>query len=269
MTCVDTASTGRAELVEFVSTLGERVRRLEAPADGTRAVVLPSYGGTRRLPNLTPLLALLLRRYGVPVVVHGPVEAARGSERVTTAAVLRELGIEPAMSIADAEQRLVHGRVVYLPVSVLAPGLVDLLASRRRMGLRGEPDVLVQFVDPFAGAGLRVIGVSRPEDLQWVREVLTATRADALLLRGIDGEPFADPLHEPELESFAAGVPTVLFEAGREPPAEPARLPDAPDAASTAAWIVAVLEGEQPVPPPIVDQLACCLLATRRTPGAG
>jgi anthranilate phosphoribosyltransferase len=34
-------------------------------------VVLPSYNGARRLPVLTPLLALLLAREGLPVLLHG------------------------------------------------------------------------------------------------------------------------------------------------------------------------------------------------------
>ena len=42
------------------------VRNGQAPT-----VVLPSYNGARKLPVLTPLLALLLAREGVAVVLHG------------------------------------------------------------------------------------------------------------------------------------------------------------------------------------------------------
>lgn len=262
-------STRATELIGFVSSLGERVRRLEPLAEAPRPVVLPSYGGARALPNLTALLALLLRRYGVPVVMHGPVEAACDLGRVTTVTVLWELGIEPAKSMTEAQRRLARERIAYVPISVLAPGLAELLASRRRMGLHGDSHGLVQLIDPFAGVGFRVVGVARADELQWLREILTTTHADALLLRGTEGEPFADPRQQPQLESFAGGVSTLLFETERDPVGEPSELPDALDASITAAWITAVLEGEQPVPQPIVNQLACCLLATRRTPGAG
>jgi hypothetical protein len=53
-------------------------------------VVIPSYNGARRLPNLTPLLALLLAQQGVRVLVHGalhepPHEPPQTPARVTTA----------------------------------------------------------------------------------------------------------------------------------------------------------------------------------------
>jgi anthranilate phosphoribosyltransferase len=41
---------------------------------------LPTYNGARKEANLTPLLALLLQRFGVPVLVHGLLE---GYGRVT------------------------------------------------------------------------------------------------------------------------------------------------------------------------------------------
>jgi anthranilate phosphoribosyltransferase len=34
-------------------------------------VIIPSYNGARKLPLLTPLLALLLAREGLPVLIHG------------------------------------------------------------------------------------------------------------------------------------------------------------------------------------------------------
>jgi anthranilate phosphoribosyltransferase len=259
-------STG---LIGFVATLGERVARLEAPADRPRPVVLPAYGGTRRLPNLTALLVLLLRRYGVPVVVHGAANATGEFGRVTTTAVLRELGVEPVTSMAEAQQRIAHERIVYAPISLLAPGLSELLALRRRLGLRGDPQRLANLIDPFGRAGFRVVSVSHPYDLPRMREFLSTTQADALLLRGTEGEPFANPRRQPRLECFAAGVPAILFEAEAGAPLTPPVLPRALDASSTAAWIAAVLAGEQPVPQPIVNQLACCLLATRRAPDAG
>jgi anthranilate phosphoribosyltransferase len=257
-----------AELIGFMATLEARVARLEASLDRPRPVVLPAYGGTRRVPNLTALLALLLRRYGVPVLLHGPGDTNGQFGRVTTAAVLWELGIEPVTSIDEARRRLAHDTIAYVPTSLLAPGLGELVALRRRMGPREDLHSIVNLIEPFGGGGFRVIGVSREDDLQRIREFLAATRADALLLRGTEGEPFANPRRQPRLECFVEGTPTVFFEAEADAPRALPALPRAPDAATAAAWIAAALAGEQPVPPPIVNQLACCLLATRRTPAA-
>lgn len=259
---------GSADLIGFMAELDEGVHRLEAVGEEGCPVVLPSYGGTRRLPNLTALLALLLRRYGVPVLVHGPADAAREFGRVTTAAVLRELGIQPAQSMAEAQQRLAHERIAYVPISLLGSDIVERVALRQPPAVYCGSRCLVQLIDPFGGAAFRVIAVSHYGDLPLLREYLSITRANALLLRATEGEPFANPRRQPRLESFMGGVHAVLFDAARGPTPEPSALPPAADASTTAAWITAALEGAQPVPLPIVNQLACCLLATRRAPCA-
>ena len=67
----------------------------------------PRYNGARKLPNLTPLLALLLAREGVPVLVHG---LARRPARVTTRRrSSSELGLPLARDAGDAAQRVGAG----------------------------------------------------------------------------------------------------------------------------------------------------------------
>jgi anthranilate phosphoribosyltransferase len=46
-------------------------RLASCPPATAPVVVLPSYNGARKLPVLTPLLALLLAREGLPVLMHG------------------------------------------------------------------------------------------------------------------------------------------------------------------------------------------------------
>jgi len=251
-------------LIDFMVMVGKRVHALEAVDEHSRPVLLPSYGGTRRMPNLTALLALLLRRYGIPVLVHGPGEAARECQRVTTIAVLRELGIEPVKSITEAQRRIVQESIAYVPISLIAPEIADVLELQAPFGLHGDLRGLAQLIDPFGGAAFRVVGAWHPGDLPLLQAYLRTTQANALLLRATHGEPFADPRRQPRLESFVGGVPTVLFDAAHGPPAVLAGLPRMLDASTSAEWITAVLEGEQPVPAPIVNQLACCLLSGRR-----
>ena len=274
-----------AETQGFLRALDAHTGRLVAPADTPRTVVLPTYNGARRHPNLTALLALLLARFGVPVLMHGlsggDDPAAEGEEddsldagnvaaeaarfgRVTTADVLRELGIAPAASMAHAQEMLVRDRTAYVPIAVLAPGLAALLACRTRLGIRSAAHSLAKLIDPFGGASYRVVSATHPDYLERMRALLGDTRADAMLLRGTEGEPFANPLRTPLIEDFAGGVRTVCTEGeagsvGNAPP-----LPAAVDAPTTAAWIARVLAGEVPVPAPIVAQLACCMIGARR-----
>jgi anthranilate phosphoribosyltransferase len=248
-----------AELAGFMAAIERQLSSLTPPAGGLRPVVLPTYNGARRLPNLTALLALLLKRYGIPVLLHGMIDDENTFGRVTTAAVLWELGIEPAESLADAQRRLAHDGLVYVPTPLLSPPLAALLALRRRMGVRSVAHTLAKLIDPFGGAGLRVVAVTHPDYLARMHEFLAMTRAHALLMRGTEGEPFAHPRRQPRIEAFADGVPTVLFDMEASSPAITPTLPATIDAAATAVWISAALAGEVAIPEPIVNQLACCL----------
>ncbi|MCU0786155.1 MAG: DNA-binding protein YbiB, partial [Verrucomicrobia bacterium] len=74
---------GPEELLGFYQALEARRATLTLQDPAARPVVLPSYNGARHQANLTPLLALLLSRFGVPVLIHGAPEA---HGRITTQA---------------------------------------------------------------------------------------------------------------------------------------------------------------------------------------
>ena len=82
-------ATERAGLMSIVG--GPRVHRRMAFDPGVvrldttqacRTVILPTGEGVRRLPNLTALLAMLLVRFGVPVLLHGVAAGATGRDMV-------------------------------------------------------------------------------------------------------------------------------------------------------------------------------------------
>src|ERR1035437_10006316 len=50
------------ELLGFKAALDARTPQISLPGNSPRLVVIPSYNGARRQPNLVPLLALLLAR---------------------------------------------------------------------------------------------------------------------------------------------------------------------------------------------------------------
>jgi anthranilate phosphoribosyltransferase len=244
------------ELLGFMSAVDDATARLASPHEALRVAVLPSYNGARRIPNLTALLALLLRRYQIPVLVHGMIDDDEQFGRVTTAAVLWELGIEPAASIADAQDRLRREGIAYVPTPLLSQGLAALLALRRRLGVRSTAHTLAKLVDPFGGCGFRVVPVTHPDYVARMHDYLAHTHANALLMRGTEGEPFASPRRQPRLELFEGGVTDVVLEAQS---VASAALPATIDAPTTAAWISSALAGEVAIPEPIVNQLACCL----------
>lgn len=244
------------EMQGFYRALDARLNKLDAASGAVRPVVLPSYNGARHQANLTPLLALLLKRLGVPVLMHGPLDS---HGRVATPYILRELGILPAASLAKAEQHLQSERLVYVPTQLIAPGLANLLALRSRLGVRGAGHSLVKMIDPVVGGSLRVVSVSHPDYLDKMRQFFVEQPGKTLLLRGTEGEPFANPKRRPQLELFDEGRRDVLFEAEIGPIATLPSLAAAIDPATTARWIEAVLDGQIPLPLPLANQLACCL----------
>lgn len=247
------------ELMGFYQAVDARLYKLSVPPYGPRPLVIPTYNGARRHPNLTPLIALWLRQFGVPVLLHGEME---GHGRVATVHVLRELGILPCTTLAQAENRLAQDLIAYVPTSVFSPGLAAQLSARNRLGVRNSAHTLVKLFDPFNGLGLRLVSVSHPEYHRLLSAFFAATGFDALLLRGTEGEPYANPKRRPELVYFEGGTPRVLFGAESGPIKSLPALPDTCDAVSTARWIKRVLAREAQAPLPLVNQLACCLYAS-------
>ncbi len=246
------------EMLGFLQAAGERTNLLHAPQRRVRPVVLPSYNGARKEANLTPLLALLLKRFGVPVLVHGPLE---GFGRVTSAHIFRELGIMPSASVTQAQAALDERGLAFLPISGLCPGLANLLALRARLGVRNSAHSLVKMLDPFGGEGVVVAPATHPAFIDLMRDVLAATGGRSLLLRGTEGEPFANPKRRPRLEYIHEGQCDILFEAEHDSLKALPNLPDGADAAATAQWTRRVLDDHLALPLPIANQLACCLYA--------
>jgi len=107
------------ELAGFLEACEASYPHLEAPA-GTVPLVIPAYNGARQLPNLTPLLASLVAREGVPVLVHGVPD---DPGRITTLEIFQAMGISPAQSIAEAEAQLVERKLAVIAIDNLAPAI--------------------------------------------------------------------------------------------------------------------------------------------------
>ncbi len=244
------------ELLGFHRAVTQRLFPLQVPASRLRPLAIPAYGGARSEHNLLPLLGLLLRRLGVPVLFHGTLE---GSGRVACVYILRELGIMPSATLAQAQRALDEELLTYVPIAALCPGLASLLALRHRLGARNTAHTLVKLIEPFEGQGVRIASASGNEQLERLAAFFAATGLSSLLLRSTEGEPFADPRRRPKIEWFDQGERWILFDEEAGPVKHVAGLPAAIDAHSTAAWTRQALDGGAPIPHPLVNQLASCL----------
>jgi anthranilate phosphoribosyltransferase len=253
----------RDELAGFLEAAEASFEPLPPPPREYAPVVIPSYNGSRKLPNLTPLLALLLAREGVPVLVHG-VSSDPG--RVTTAEIMAALGLPVAASGADVLAAAAQGKPAFMPIETLAPRLAHMLSLRAILGVRNSTHTLVKILQPFAGPALRLVSYTHPEYLETLAEYFVtaapAARGDAFLMRGTEGETVANPHRAQQIDWFHGGQRTLLVE--RDAPTdELAELPEGRDAAGTAEWIARALRGEVPVPGPIAAQVAQCARVAR------
>ena len=242
------------ELAGFLEAVQERCVPLKPPQP---MVVLPSYNGARKLPNLTALLALLLAQDGIPVLVHGP---ARDPGRVTTAEIFHDLGLPIAHEGGDVPHAWARREPVFISTEALCPPLAHLLAARWVIGLRNPGHTVAKLIDPTrGGAALRVCNYTHPEYGQALTTFLQHIAANAMLLRGTEGEPVADPRRLPKLEVFVHGVarPDLALASQEGVLTELPVLPRAIDAATTAIYIQSVISGEKPAPQPLLQQALC------------
>jgi len=242
------------EMAGFLDATHARLHKI--PTHDHVAVVLPSYNGARRLPVLTPLLALLLAREGVPVIVHG---TNTEPTRVSAEHVFLALGLPPQAAIAAA----VPGKVQYVSTGLLCPGLQRLLDVRRVVGLRNPGHSLVKLMNPCDGAAVVVSSYTHPEYAESMAATFKLLEANAMLLHGTEGEPVADARRTPAMDTFIFGQMSRVQDAQTGTLHEVPNLPAA-DAASTAAWIQSVMDGKEAIPTPIALQAENILRLTRK-----
>ncbi len=240
-----------AELVGFLDALHERLMPV---ASDRPLVVIASYNGARRLPNLVPLLACLLARRGVRVLVHGPMQ---DPGRVTTAAIFEAMNLPPATALSSIGNTCSAGLPAFVPIELLSPALARLLQVRRTIGLRNSGHTMAKMMLPVKGApALRLMSHTHPEFGQLMASYAERSGAHMMLLRGTEGEAVADARRQPRLSTWLHGTARPEFGTVATEGSLPS-LPDLPHdigAASTAAYIQRLLDDETAVPPAIALQ---------------
>jgi anthranilate phosphoribosyltransferase len=254
------------ELAGMMEALAGHLIPIRMPARRALPLVIPTYNGARKLPNLLPLLAMKVAREGIPVLLHG---AFHEPGRVTAFQVLERLGIPAARTIGEIERALEERHLAAAPLALVSPALARVLDARIRTGVRSAAHTLAKLLLPGGvapAAACRLIPVTHPDFLKLLRAYFAIAPGDALLMRGLEGEAVVR-LHSPQpIEAMGEGPEPVehRIEASDGEPQLPAR-----DAEATAQWTREVLEGKIAAPLALSAQAAFLVEHCRRGAGAG
>lgn len=244
----------------------DRMTPLLVDAGSAPVVVFPNYGDENAYPEI-PLVALLLRRTGVRVLVHGAVETHCG---LLNTGIFREFGVLPSATRGQAASQFAENGLALLPAALFSPGLAAMLSLRNRLGIRTPAHALANMLMPVLDPSTRSLHVVN------VAPWLTACLAEESLVREVPALLVATEescLDEGESRAYFAfhdgecgcGWQT-LFGADRVPlstesrdvPTVDSRL-DQHDPRIWAAWTRKRLDGAAGLPLRVTNLFACCL----------
>ncbi|WP_210277161.1 DNA-binding protein YbiB [Ochrobactrum sp. RH2CCR150] len=247
--CLAMRSKGETpeEMAGFHDALRLRQSIIPLSPSGRATVILPSYNGARKLPVLTALLGLLLAEKGIRVIVHG---LNHDPGRTTVAETFSALGLPHCGHVDD-----VSDGINFLPVDVFAPKLAKLVDVRKTIGLRNSAHSLVKILNPTSARALVIGSYTHTAYAEIMSETYRLLGADAMLLRGIEGESITDARKIQQVDVFVAGVQTRLQEAEKSPLVAAPEWPDDITASATANYIEEVMDRRRPVPEPILRQI--------------
>ena len=228
----------------------------DQPLELSKPVILiPSYNGARKLPNLTPLLAGALAQRHFPVLVHGH---STEDKRVSTQDIFEKL--HWPMVIDEKVQMpfsLTQGQVLYISMKCLSPKIAELLDIRRTIGLRNSSHSLVKILNPIEPKWpvLQLSSYTHPEYLDSMSHTFELLQRNALLFRGTEGEAVADPRRTPKMTGFIGGKPQTMVEQDQGSIEANFQYPQTTDPTETAEYINKVLKGEAQMPYSIKAQI--------------
>lgn len=244
-----------AEIAGFMQAAQTSLLALTAPSNSAyRTVVIPSYNGARNKANLTPLLAQLLAREGVPVLVHGLMQ---DPGRVTTAEIMQAMSNTAAQNAQQVVEKMEQRQASFISIEHLSPAMHRLLRVRARLGLRNSTHTLVKLLQPMTSPSVRLTSYTHREYHVLLRDYFLSELGQqdgpVLLMRATEGETVANIARVQEMEYFAQGQSLIMQET--QATATASGLDIAIDAASSARWIEQVLQGEKAVPENIALQV--------------
>ncbi len=150
-----------------------------------------SYAGKRRHLPWFLLATFLLAENGTRIFMHGA--EGHSDDRIYTANVLKNLGMECATSITQARQQIELRNFSYLSLQYICPKLYDMIQLRSLMGLRSPVHTLVRLLNPF-NARCSIQGIFHPGYRQVHQQAaLLLNQAHMAVLKGEGGETERNP----------------------------------------------------------------------------
>lgn len=235
-----------SELLGFMDALEPHLNLINL---GSRpCIVLPSYNGARKQANLTPLLAGMLSSQGFTVLVQG---IENDQIRITSHEIFKWLEWPILKNPNEFSSLLNANTPIFCPLSIVSPALQKLLDVRERIGLRNTGHVLAKLINPTLQNPWQVSNYTHPEYPEKLREYFQLRSANAILMRGSEGEPTASQQRLPEMH--------FLFSGKDEKTSFEERFTDSSpfttiDAKSTALVTSKILSGEIACPGSILNQ---------------
>jgi len=235
-----------SELMGFMDAIEPHLNLLNLGSRPT--IILPSYNGARKQANLTPLLAGMLSSYGFTVLVQG---VEKDQTRVTSYEIFKSLSWPILNTKNQFGELLTSNQPIFCPLNVISPALQKLLDIREQIGLRNTGHVLAKLINPTLQNPWQVSNYTHPEYPEKLREFFQLRAANAILMRGSEGEPTASLQRLPEMH--------FLFSSKQESSSLEERFEDPNpffeiDAQSTASVTQQILSGEVRCPGSILRQ---------------
>jgi len=234
------------ELMGFMDAIEPHLNLLNLGPRPT--IILPSYNGARKQANLTPLLAGMLSSYGFTVLVQG---VEKDQVRVTSYEIFKSLGWPILNTKNQFGELLTSNQPIFCPLNVISPALQKLLDIREQIGLRNTGHVLAKLINPTLQNPWQVSNYTHPEYPEKLREFFQLRAANAILMRGSEGEPTASLQRLPEMH--------FLFSSNQESSSPEERFEESNpffeiDARSTASVTQQILFGQVKCPGSILRQ---------------
>jgi anthranilate phosphoribosyltransferase len=235
-----------SELMGFMDAIEPHLNLLNLGSRPT--IILPSYNGARKQANLTPLLAGMLSSYGFTVLVQG---VEKDQTRVTSHDIFKSLSWPILNTKSEFATLITSNKPIFYPLKVISPTLQKLLDVRERIGLRNTGHVLAKLINPTLQNPWQVSNYTHPEYPEKLREFFQLRAANAILMRGSEGEPTASLQRLPEMH--------FLFSNKQESTSPEERFEESSpffeiDAQSTASVTQQILSGQVRCPGSILRQ---------------
>lgn len=235
-----------SELLGFMDALEPHLNLINL---GSRpCIVLPSYNGARKQANLTPLLAGMLSSQGFTVLVQG---IENDQTRITSHEIFKWLEWPILKNPNEFSLLLNANTPIFCPLSVVSPALQKLLDVRERIGLRNTGHVLAKLINPTLQNPWQVSNYTHPEYPEKLREYFQLRSANAILMRGSEGEPTSSQQRLPEMHFLFSGTDEKTSFEERFTDSSPFTTIDAK---STALVTSKILSGEIACPGSILNQ---------------